>query len=117
MVFKQQVRIGLNPLRRVFLHLIDRQRLAICALKSLIISMYRCTVQIYSIAVEANMKVELTIDRTKELPKGAVQDAVDLGIATDAETALLLAWKKYRVLINRIKPDDASDISWPEQPA
>lgn len=72
MVFKQQVRIGLNPLRRVFLHLIDRLRLAICALKSLIISMYRCTVQIYSIAVEANMKVELTIDRTKELPKGAV---------------------------------------------
>lgn len=48
---------------------------------------------------------------------GPLQDAVDLGIATDAETALLLAWKKYRVLINRIKPDDASDISWPEQPA
>ena len=47
---------------------------------------------------------------------GPLQDAVDLGIATDAETALLLAWKKYRVLINRIKPDDASDISWPEQP-
>lgn len=48
---------------------------------------------------------------------GPLQDAVDLGIATDAETVLLLAWKKYRVLINRIKPDDASDISWPEQPA
>ncbi|ELI8783642.1 TPA: tail fiber assembly protein [Citrobacter freundii] len=47
---------------------------------------------------------------------GPLQDAVDLGIATEAETTLLLAWKKYRVLINRIKPEDAPDINWPEVP-
>lgn len=46
-----------------------------------------------------------------------LQDAVDIGIATEAETALLLAWKKYRVLLNRINPDDAPDISWPDMPA
>ncbi|WP_410732484.1 tail fiber assembly protein [Citrobacter freundii] len=45
-----------------------------------------------------------------------LQDAVDLDIATEAEAALLLAWKKYRVLLNRINPDDAPDISWPEVP-
>ncbi|HAT7999667.1 tail fiber assembly protein [Escherichia coli] len=47
---------------------------------------------------------------------GPLQDAVDLGIATETETALLLAWKKYRVLLNRINPEDAPDINWPEVP-
>ncbi|HBZ8961091.1 TPA: tail fiber assembly protein [Citrobacter freundii] len=46
-----------------------------------------------------------------------LQDAVDLDIATEAEAALLLAWKKYRVLLNRINPNDTPDINWPEQPA
>ncbi|HCJ7774311.1 tail fiber assembly protein [Citrobacter braakii] len=45
-----------------------------------------------------------------------LQDAVDLDIATEAEAALLLAWKKYRVLLNRINPADAPDINWPEVP-
>ncbi|MDN4268250.1 tail fiber assembly protein [Citrobacter freundii] len=46
-----------------------------------------------------------------------LQDAVDIGIATEAEAALLLAWKKYRVLLNRINPNDAPDIDWPDMPA
>ncbi|CDZ83947.1 phage tail fiber assembly protein [Citrobacter koseri] len=46
-----------------------------------------------------------------------LQDAVELGIAIEEETALLLEWKKYRVKLNRIEPDDAPDIDWPEQPA
>lgn len=46
-----------------------------------------------------------------------LQDAVDLDIATEAEAALLLAWKKYRVLLNRMNPNDTPDINWPEQPA
>lgn len=45
-----------------------------------------------------------------------LQDAVDLGIATEEESAILIEWKKYRVLINRINPDDAPDIIWQEQP-
>ena len=46
-----------------------------------------------------------------------LQDAVDLDMATDEEAAALVAWKKYRVLLNRIDTSTAPDITWPEQPA
>ncbi|EJS3783946.1 tail fiber assembly protein [Salmonella enterica] len=42
-----------------------------------------------------------------------LQDAVDLGEATDDEKARLLAWKKYRVQVNRV---DTVNPVWPEQP-
>ncbi|KTL62661.1 phage tail protein [Photorhabdus laumondii subsp. laumondii] len=45
-----------------------------------------------------------------------LQDAVDLGIATQEEEAALLVWKKYRVMLNRIDISQAPDIEWPEQP-
>lgn len=45
-----------------------------------------------------------------------LQDAVDLDIATEEEAALLLAWKKYRVLLSRIKSEDAPNIKWPSKP-
>lgn len=45
-----------------------------------------------------------------------LQDAVDLGMATDAEAALLLEWKKYRVLLNRVDISKAPDIAWPDKP-
>ncbi|MBS9425690.1 tail fiber assembly protein [Photorhabdus caribbeanensis] len=45
-----------------------------------------------------------------------LQDAVDLGIATKEEEVALLAWKKYRVMLNRIDISQATDIEWPEQP-
>lgn len=44
-----------------------------------------------------------------------LQDAVDEG-ATDEETALLAAWKDYRVQLMRIKTDTAPDIEWPTPP-
>lgn len=43
-----------------------------------------------------------------------LQDAVDLDMATDEEKAQLLAWKKYRVLLNRVDTRKAPDIDWPE---
>ncbi|EAA1752463.1 tail fiber assembly protein [Salmonella enterica subsp. enterica serovar Reading] len=43
-----------------------------------------------------------------------LEDAVDLGEATDDEKTRLLAWRKYRVQVNRV---DTSDPDWPEQPA
>ncbi|MFJ5982329.1 tail fiber assembly protein [Enterobacter cancerogenus] len=46
-----------------------------------------------------------------------LQDAVDLGMATDAEAALLLEWKKYRVLLNRIDISNAPGIEWPASPS
>lgn len=45
-----------------------------------------------------------------------LQDAVDLDMATEAEKSALLAWKKYRVLLNRVDISTAPDIDWPEPP-
>lgn len=45
-----------------------------------------------------------------------LQDAADLGLDTDEEKQLLLAWKKYRVLLNRVDTETAPDIEWPELP-
>ncbi|EON1529044.1 tail fiber assembly protein, partial [Escherichia coli] len=45
-----------------------------------------------------------------------LQDAVDLEMATDDEQALLLAWKKYRVLLNRVDTSTAPDVEWPAVP-
>lgn len=42
-----------------------------------------------------------------------LQDAADLDIATEAEAELLLAWKKCRVLLNRV---DTSKPEWPPLP-
>ncbi|WP_326902802.1 tail fiber assembly protein [Kosakonia cowanii] len=42
-----------------------------------------------------------------------LQDAVDLDEATEAEVALLKAWKQYRVAINRINANTPERISWP----
>ncbi|WP_272684628.1 tail fiber assembly protein [Providencia sp. PROV130] len=45
-----------------------------------------------------------------------LQDAVDLGIATDEERGQLKKWKNYRVLINRVDTSIAPNINWPEKP-
>ncbi len=45
-----------------------------------------------------------------------LQDAFDLGLATDEEKQRLLAWKKYRVLLSRVDTETAPDIEWPELP-
>ncbi|WP_283252675.1 tail fiber assembly protein [Enterobacter bugandensis] len=42
-----------------------------------------------------------------------LQDAVDLNMATDEETANLLEWKKYRVLLSRVNVDKPV---WPPLP-
>ncbi|NHN52693.1 tail fiber assembly protein [Providencia rettgeri] len=46
-----------------------------------------------------------------------LQDAVDLGMATDEEKAKLTAWKTYRVLLNRVDTSLAPNIDWPVKPA
>lgn len=49
--------------------------------------------------------------------KSPLQDAVDLDMATEQEKALLVAWKTYSVLINRVDVSTAPDITWPEEPS
>lgn len=46
-----------------------------------------------------------------------LQDAVDLGMATDEELTQLKAWKTYRVLLSRADIARAPDIDWPPIPA
>lgn len=59
---------------------------------------------------EAEKQRLLTYAATAIAP---LQDAIDLGMATNEETELWLAWKKYRVLLNRV---DTSKPVWPETP-
>ncbi|AKM89149.1 tail fiber assembly protein [Enterobacter ludwigii] len=46
-----------------------------------------------------------------------LQDASELGIATDEEAATLLLWKHYRVMLNRLDLSTSPEIEWPERPA
>ena len=45
-----------------------------------------------------------------------LQDAIDSQIASEQEAQLLVEWKKYRVLVNRIDIELAPNIEWPNQP-
>lgn len=45
-----------------------------------------------------------------------LKDAVDLGRATKEEEAHLLAWREYRISLNRIDTSNAPDIEWPVKP-
>ena len=46
-----------------------------------------------------------------------LKDAVELGMSTDEEEDLLLAWQQYRVLLMRVDTSHAPDIEWPVLPA
>lgn len=43
-----------------------------------------------------------------------LQDANDLGIATDDEASQLIAWKKYRVMLMRLDISNSERIIWPK---
>ena len=46
-----------------------------------------------------------------------LQDAVDLGIATQAESEAFTAWRTHRVLLSRLKSDPAyPNVAFPVQP-
>lgn len=61
-------------------------------------------------------EAEVTKRRLLQMASGKIaplQDAVDLGIATDEEKSQLAEWKKYRVLVNRV---DISNPDWSQKP-
>lgn len=69
----------------------------------------------------ADLIADAEMRRTTSLSAAGIaisplQDAVDLGIATDVETRRLKEWKKYRVLLMRIDTSKAPDIEWPLPP-
>lgn len=48
-----------------------------------------------------------------------LQDAMDVGVATEEELAALRAWKLYRIALNRIEgqADFPQSIEWPAPPS
>lgn len=46
-----------------------------------------------------------------------LQYATDLDMATEEERKSLLAWMKYRVLLNRVDTSRPGKIEWPEAPS
>ncbi|EOK7742302.1 tail fiber assembly protein [Escherichia coli] len=71
--------------------------------------------QAYRVSEAENKKRELIQEATNTI--NILQDAVDLNMATDDESALLPLWKKYRVLLSRTDTGNAPDIVWPESPS
>lgn len=63
----------------------------------------------------ANTQMRDSLLSLAALAIAPLQDAVDLGDATDDDTASLTAWKQYRVAVNRIDLTLATPV-WPEQP-
>ncbi|EEN6521711.1 tail fiber assembly protein [Salmonella enterica] len=64
-------------------------------------------------------QAEETKSRLLQMASGKIaplQDAVDLGLATDDEKVQLDEWKKYRVLVNRVDISTAPKIDWPKKP-
>jgi len=64
----------------------------------------------------AEIKKSSLLKKTNEVIT-PLQDAQELNIAFDGELAKLNAWKKYRVLLNRVNTAEAPDIVWPAPPA
>lgn len=69
------------------------------------------------------LRLEVIAQRDERLALAALriaplQDAADLGTATGEETSALLAWKGYRVDLNRIEQQEGfpTAVDWPPSP-
>jgi len=67
-----------------------------------------------TMANNASRRDWLMGDATQKI--APLQDAVDLGMATPEEEAALLAWKRYRVELNRMDLT-LNPVTWPTPPA
>lgn len=67
-------------------------------------------------AAASNLGTKDALMSEATLRISVLQDAVDLEMATDEETAALPLWKKFRVLLSRIEAETAEAIIWPEKP-
>ena len=68
----------------------------------------------YEVNQASTKKNQLLAEATTQI--SYLQDAVDSQIANEQEAQLLVEWKKYRVLVNRINIEQAPNIEWPENP-
>lgn len=68
-------------------------------------------VDVDHVAQNESKKQKLITEATEII--APLQDAVELSMATDQEVEDLYEWKKYRVLLNRVDPNDPH---WPPKP-
>jgi len=68
----------------------------------------------YALTGNLNLKSAMMDEANQKI--SVLQDAVDLEMATEDETASLPLWKKYRVLLNRIDANTSNQVAWPEKP-
>ena len=66
------------------------------------------------ITMAGSQKARMIAEATVQI--GPLQDADDLGIATEEETKALKEWKTYRVMLSRVDASKAPDITWPQKP-
>lgn len=71
-------------------------------------------------AEESSEQAQAQVSALMQTADGKIRplnDAVELGIATEEEAAKLKAWRTYRVMLNRVDTSHAPVTDWPEQPA
>lgn len=71
------------------------------------------TAQDPKIYANYRLAAEIEIARRVIAP---LEDAVDIGIATDAELEKLDKWKRYRIALSRVDVTKTADIEWPTRP-
>ena len=65
--------------------------------------------------IQADLKIEQMMVKAYQNIT-LLQDALDLGIATNEELAQLKEWKIYRVMLSRVDTSTAPDIDLPDNP-
>ncbi|WP_323151452.1 tail fiber assembly protein [Pseudomonas glycinae] len=73
-------------------------------------------------AAQRLAKITVETARLRSIADTAIaplQDAVDIGEATDNDINQLRAWKTYRVALNRLpdQPGYPDTVNWPQSPA
>lgn len=64
--------------------------------------------------ITQKLKAELLADASQHI--AILQDIIDYDTPTDDEKYQLVAWKKYRIDLSRIRPENAPKITWPSKP-
>ncbi|MGS0627251.1 MULTISPECIES: tail fiber assembly protein [Photorhabdus] len=66
--------------------------------------------------IEQAEQQRVTLRQRADEAMTLLQYAIEAEMASDAEKALLLTWKKYVVLLSRVDTSLDSDIEWPQIP-
>lgn len=69
-----------------------------------------------AMAINGNISLKSSLMNEATQKRDTLQDAVDMGIATELEEEALPLWKKYRVLLSRVNAETSDTVTFPEKP-